>query len=74
MVTYMINQDLNLYQILNHLGFIIWVVFVLVGFRKDKLVSEGFNQNKTARQIMIERGYYRIYDCGTKKYEFKISK
>ena len=39
-------------------------------FRKDKLVSEGFNENKTSREIMLERGYYRIYDCGSKKYEW----
>ncbi|MDE5889115.1 MAG: hypothetical protein K2H20_03750, partial [Bacilli bacterium] len=34
-------------------------------FRKDKLVSEGFDPNKSEHEIMLERGIYRIYDCGT---------
>jgi len=41
-------------------------------FRKDVLVKEGFDKEKTARQVMIERGYYRIYDCGSKKYSFGL--
>jgi hypothetical protein len=39
-------------------------------FRKDKLISEGFDSSKTEREIMIERGYNRIYDCGNLKYKF----
>ena len=38
------------------------------GFAKHKLVEEGFDPNKTADQIMIERGIYKIYDCGNLKY------
>lgn len=34
-------------------------------YRKDRLVKEGFDPNKSEHQIMFERGIYRIYDCGT---------
>ena len=40
-------------------------------FRKDILVKQGFDPNKSEREIMRERGIYRIYDCGNmvfKKY------
>jgi len=33
-------------------------------FRKDLLVKQGFDASKTEFQIMKERGYYKIYDCG----------
>lgn len=38
-------------------------------FRKNKLVEEGFDSSKTEKQIMKERGYLRIWDCGNIKYE-----
>jgi hypothetical protein len=38
------------------------------GFRKDKLVRDGFDQNKTESEIMLERGYGKIWDCGNKKW------
>lgn len=41
-------------------------------FRKDILVKEGFDKNKTEHQIMNERGYKRIYDCGNIKYEILL--
>ena len=41
------------------------------GFRKDILVKKGFDPNKTESEIMNENGYYRIFDCGSKKWEFK---
>ena len=41
-------------------------------YRKDILIKEGFDKNKTEREIMEERGFNRIYDCGNKKYIFKI--
>ena len=41
-------------------------------YRKDVLVKEGFDSNKSEHQIMLERGIYRIYDCGNKKYEMII--
>ena len=39
-------------------------------YRKDVLVREGYDTNKTEHEIMGERGYYRIYDCGNFKFEF----
>jgi hypothetical protein len=40
-------------------------------YRKDKLVKEGHDPNKTEIQIMNELGYYRIFDCGNSKYILK---
>ena len=39
-------------------------------FRKDKLVSEGYDPNKTEIEIMSERGYHRIFDCGMQKWGY----
>ena len=39
-------------------------------FRKDKLVRNGGDPNKTEIQIMSELGYNRIFDCGAKKWIF----
>ena len=38
-------------------------------FRKDILILEGYDPYKTEHQIMTERGYYRIYDSGSMKFE-----
>jgi len=38
-------------------------------YRKDVLVSEGYDINKTEKEIMKDRGYHRIYDCGTIKFK-----
>ena len=38
-------------------------------YRKSCLIKQGFDSNKTEHQIMLERNIYRIYDCGTKRYE-----
>lgn len=35
-------------------------------YRKDVLVREGFDKDKSEHEIMLERKIYRIYDCGTK--------
>ena len=37
-------------------------------YRKDILVKEGYDSTKTERQIMLDRGINRIYDCGTIAY------
>lgn len=37
-------------------------------FRKDKLVKQGADPSKTEVEIMNEIGYYRIFDCGSKKW------
>ncbi len=36
--------------------------------RKDQLIKNGFDSNKTEHEIMLEQGFYRIYDCGNKKW------
>jgi very-short-patch-repair endonuclease len=38
-------------------------------FRKDILVKQGFDSNKTEHQIMIDRKIYRLYDSGNLKYK-----
>lgn len=39
-------------------------------FRKDVLISQGFDGTKTEIQIMHDRGLYRIFDSGNLKFEF----
>ena len=39
-------------------------------FRKQELIKEGFDPNKTEFEIMNERGFYRIYDSGQTKWIF----
>jgi len=41
-------------------------------FRKDILVKDGFDPNKTEHEIMLERKIYRIYDSGNLKFIFNI--
>ena len=41
------------------------------GFRKSELVKQGFDPNKTEFEIMAERKYLRVWDCGTLKFELK---
>ena len=38
--------------------------------KKDKLVKEGFDRNKTEMEIMNERGIHKIYDSGNLKYQY----
>lgn len=40
-------------------------------FRKDKLISQGYDKNKTEHEIMLERKIYRIYDSGNLKFIYK---
>lgn len=40
-------------------------------FRKDILVKHGYDVNKTESEIMAERKYLKIYDCGNKLFEYK---
>ena len=39
------------------------------GFRKDVLVSQGYDKNKTEHEIMFGRNIYRIFDSGSLKYK-----
>jgi len=56
----------NYYYVINE------VRYHRFNYRKDKLVKEGFDKNKTEVEIMIDRGFYRIFDCGSKKWEYKF--
>ena len=40
------------------------------GFRKDVLIKEGYDPNKSEHEIMLERGIYRIYNSGNLKYKY----
>ena len=40
-------------------------------YRKSELVRLGFDPLKTEKEIMLERNFNRIYDCGTLKFEWK---
>lgn len=59
------DSDPNYYYVINGLR------VHRFNFRKDKLVKEGFDSSKTEIQIMNERGYYRIFDCGMQKWIYK---
>jgi hypothetical protein len=37
-------------------------------FRKDVLVKQGYDPNKTEREIMADLGYHVIWDCGHSKW------
>lgn len=41
-------------------------------FRKDQLVREGYDDSKSESQIMDERGFYKIFDCGQTKWVKEI--
>ncbi len=41
-------------------------------FRKDVLIKEGYDSNKTEHEIMLEREIYRIYNSGNLKFEKEI--
>jgi hypothetical protein len=39
-------------------------------FNKKKLVSQGYDKNKTEVEIMRDIGFNRIWGAGNKKWEF----
>jgi hypothetical protein len=41
-------------------------------FRKDTLVKQGFDKNKSEKIIMDERGYLTTWDCGNYKFEMVL--
>jgi hypothetical protein len=41
-------------------------------FKKSNLVRDGYDPNKTEKQIMFDRKIYRIYDCGNLRWELTI--
>jgi len=40
------------------------------GFRKDVLIKEGYDKNKTEHEIMLSRNIFRIYDSGSLKFKY----
>lgn len=43
-------------------------------YRKDVLVKGGYDRSLTEREIMLDRGIARIYDCGQYKYILRLNK
>lgn len=41
-------------------------------FRKDTLIMEGYDKNKSEWEIMQEKNYDRIWDCGSLKFEMYL--
>lgn len=39
---------------------------------KSKLVSEGYDVSKSEVEIMIDRGYFRVFGSGSKRYVFNV--
>ena len=56
----------NYYYIKNHIR------NYRYGFRKDVLVSQGYDKNMTEHEIMLSRNIYRIFDSGNLKYIFNM--
>ena len=42
-----------------------------IKYQKHKLIKDGFDGKLTEKEIMNERGYYRLYNCGNGKYIFQ---
>lgn len=40
-------------------------------YRKSELIKEGYDKTKSEHQIMIEKGIFRIYDCGNFVFKWK---
>ena len=40
---------------------------------KSKLVSEGYDASKSEVEIMLDRGYFRVFGSGSKRYVFVVS-
>lgn len=41
-------------------------------YNKKELIKQGFDSNKTEVEIMHERGYYRVWGCGQKKWIYNL--
>lgn len=39
-------------------------------YRKDVLIKRGYDKSKTEKDIMVELGYLKIWDCGSFKYVY----
>ncbi|MFA5586549.1 MAG: hypothetical protein WDA02_08405 [Saccharofermentanales bacterium] len=58
--------DINYYYIIDNKR------YYRFNFRKNILIKEGFDKNKTEHEIMLERKIYRIYNSGNLKFIFNI--
>lgn len=43
-------------------------------YRKSELIKQGFDKEKTEHEIMMARGFYRIYDCGSMTFKLTNKK
>ena len=43
------------------------------GFRKNILIKQGYDSNKTEHEIMLERKIYRIYNSGNYKFIYDLN-
>lgn len=39
-------------------------------YRKDVLIKQGYDSTLTEKEIMFQRKLWRVYDCGSLKYEY----
>lgn len=39
---------------------------------KTKLIEQGYDGTKTEKQIMLDRGYFRVYGAGSKRYVYTV--
>ena len=62
---YIKNTELNYYWIVNNKK------EHRFKYNKKKLISIGFDKNKTEKEIMYENGHYRVWSCGMKKWIYK---
>ena len=46
--------------------------FNRLGFTKQKLIENGFQENSSEREIMKDNGWRRIYDCGSFRYVLTV--
>lgn len=58
--------DINYYYIIDNKR------YYRFNFRKNILIKDGFDINKTEHEIMLERKIYRIYNSGNLKFIFNI--
>jgi hypothetical protein len=63
---FLYKTDINYYYIVNKIR------KHRFSFRKATLVKDGYDKNKTEKEIMLERKIYRIYDSGQLKFIWKI--
>lgn len=56
------NTEPKYYYIIDNIRFNRYI------FKKENLIKDGFDPNKSEHEIMLEQKHYRIYDSGDMKY------